>query len=294
MQPADSGLRGLFVGLATLDAVYRVEHVPAADEKVVALSQELAAGGPAANAAVTYAALGGSPVLATALGAHPLAAQAHADLAAHGVDVRDATPAIEEPPAVATVLVADATGERAVVSLGASHQRVGAPPGLARLARESAVLLLDGHHPEPALTAARAARDAGVPVVLDAGSWKDVLEDLLPLVDIAACSAAFRTPGAGDEEATVAGLRERGVPFVAVTHAGGPVRWVSPAGSGTVQPPAVEVRDTLGAGDAFHGALAYAVARGDAFVDALGLAARTASLRVSVAGQRAWLAQLPR
>ncbi|NHC15619.1 PfkB family carbohydrate kinase [Motilibacter deserti] len=292
MPPAASRPAGLFVGLATLDVVYRVEHVPAADEKVVALSQELAAGGPAANAAVTYAALGGSPVLATALGAHPFAAQAHADLARHGVDVRDALPGLEEPPAVATILVTDGTGERSVVSLGASHQRVGPPEGLARLVREARVLLLDGHHPEPALAAARAARDAGVPVVLDAGSWKDVLDELLPLVDIAACSAAFRTPEAADEDATVEGLRERGVPFVAVTHGGGPVRWASPAGSGTVQPPAVEVRDTLGAGDAFHGALAFAVARGDAFPDALSFAARVASLRCGVPGQRTWLAQL--
>ena len=292
MPPAASGPAGLFVGLATLDVVYRVEHVPGTDEKVGAISQELAAGGPAANAAVTYAALGGAPVLATALGAHPFARQAAGDLAEHGVDVRDALPGLEEPPAVATILVTDATGERSVVSLGASHQRVGAPEGLARLARASSVVLLDGHHPEPALVAARAAQEAGVPVVLDAGSWKDVLDELLAFVDVAACSAAFRTPDAADEDAVVEELRERGVPFVAVTHGGGTVRWVSPAGSGSVQPPTVEVRDTLGAGDAFHGALAYAIARGDALPAAVELAAHTASLRCSVAGQRAWLAQL--
>ena len=81
--------RGLFAGLCTIDLVHRLSRLPAADEKVTALSQELAAGGPAAIAALTFAALGGISTLVTGLGAHPLAEVARRDLAANGVTVHD-------------------------------------------------------------------------------------------------------------------------------------------------------------------------------------------------------------
>ena len=64
---------GVFVGLTTLDLVLGVAHAPAPDQKVEAHSQDLDVGGPAANAARTFAALGGRARLVTALGRHRVA-----------------------------------------------------------------------------------------------------------------------------------------------------------------------------------------------------------------------------
>ena len=50
--------RGLFVGLTTLDLIYHADHPPQANQKVVAKDMMFAAGGPATNAAVAFAALG--------------------------------------------------------------------------------------------------------------------------------------------------------------------------------------------------------------------------------------------
>lgn len=282
--PSDLPARpGLFVGLATLDLVYRVERAPGPDEKVRALSQELVAGGPAANAAVTYAALGGVATLVSALGGHPLASVVHTELESRGVRVVDATPGAHIPPPVATAVVVDATGERSVVSVGAAESTASPPHDLESLAAGAAVLLVDGHHPALALEAAQVASAAGVPVVLDAGSWKPVLSDLLPLVDLAACSAAFPL----DRHAPAM----QAVPRVAVTHGGGPVDWFEGGRRGLVEVAGTDVRDTLGAGDAFHGALAWALAMrpSASLPDLLRFAARIATLRCSVAGQRAWL-----
>lgn len=58
----------------------------------------------------------------------------------------------------------------------------------------AAVVLLDGHHPSLALAAA--ANRLGIPVVIDAGRWKPVMVDLLPLAGTVICSSDFRTPGA--------------------------------------------------------------------------------------------------
>ena len=70
----------LFAGLCVVDLVHRGARPPGPDEKVTALSRELAAGGPATNAAVTFAALGGSARLLTAVGSGPLGDVVRADL----------------------------------------------------------------------------------------------------------------------------------------------------------------------------------------------------------------------
>ncbi|MDT7587502.1 MAG: hypothetical protein QOE32_5052 [Pseudonocardiales bacterium] len=286
----------LCVGLTTLDVVHHVTGPPHWGRKERSVGGELLAGGPAANAAVTAARLLGSARLLSAVGTRPAAAPAHADLAAHHVDVIDLAPADWDLP-VASALVDVHTGERTVVSPGALGNRgvSGAEYSLAGLLDGVAVVLLDGHHPALAARVAAEANRDGVPVVLDAGSWKDELEPVLPRVDLAACSADLCPPGgrrAGDDPFGVAtALHRRGVPTVLVTDGPRPVVWSTMDGKrGSVAVPVVKPVDTLGAGDAFHGALvaALAVYPGE-WRRCAGLAAEVAAVRCARLGSRAWL-----
>ena len=267
------------VGLCTVDLVQRVPELPAPGDKVQSLSVEVAAGGPAANAAVAVAALGGRARLSTVLGAHPLARLAADDLSACGVELTDALPDRLEPPAVSAVSVRQSDGERTVVSHNAAG--VSAPP-VTDLSDADA-LLLDGHHPALALDAARAARERGIPVVLDAGSWKPVLTELLPYVDVCACSATFTSEVPLDN------------PVVIRTHGPDPVTWQAGGASGEVPVAPVAVRDTAGAGDVWHGAFTLAVARlgrVPAAADVPELveyANRAAAVRIGHEGARAWV-----
>lgn len=305
MPPADTGApadtvppadpvarpRGVFVGLATVDLIQRVAHPAGVNEKVTALTQEIVAGGPAANAAVTFALLGGDALLITDLGNHPLAELARQDLTAYGVAVRSVAPASPVAPAVSSIRVLDGTGERSVVSVNATARTVEAPAWLPSALDQADVLLLDGHHPRLAASAARAARHRAVPVVLDAGSWKPVLDELLACVDIAVCSADFRCP---DRPDVAAALIERGVRRVAITRGADPVRWWADGQSGEVRVPAVPVRDTLGAGDVFHGAFAWQLAvRPDrGIAGQLAGAAAVASARCELVGTVTWRSKL--
>lgn len=275
-------MRVVLAGLCTVDVVQRVTELPGPGEKVQSLSVDVAAGGPATNAAVTVAALGGSPLVLTALGAHPLAELARADLAACGVEVVDVTPDSAGAPAISAVAVRDRDGERTVVSRNAGNVCIPRPTLEDYLGTETSVsaVLVDGHHPELALAVASWARNRRIPVVLDAGSWKPVLDDLLPLVDTAACSAHFRPPGPG--------LRDRGVPTVIVTAGPDPVRWWTAEGSGAVPVPRTEARDTLGAGDVWHGALAYGMGRLE-LPELIRFANEVAAERVRHVGPRSWL-----
>jgi sugar/nucleoside kinase (ribokinase family) len=259
-------------GLATLDVVQVVDHVPAPDEKMVAADLDVSFGGPAANAAATAVALGIPTLLVTALGTGPVADLVRAELAAAHVTVVDLLEGRPGSPAVSTVLVTRATGERAVVSVNATGvtDLAGAAEQVAgSVLRGATAVLVDGHHLGAARVLAAAARSRGIPVLLDGGSWKPGLEALLADVDHAVLSADFTVPGAPGRE-VLDGVAALGPRFVAQSAGGGPVRTVRarPDGgrtSSVLDPPAVpasQVVDTLGAGDVLHGATAAALARG--------------------------------
>lgn len=281
--------RGLFVGLTTLDLVQRVARRPGVNEKVLAQRSDLAAGGPAAVAAVTFGALGGRSVLLSALGPGPLGRWVAADLDRAGVGVMDAW-ADGTDVSISAVTILDGTGERSVVSRNAKDMVVAVPAELPALARDADVVLIDGHHPDLAVSAARAAQISGIPVVLDCGSTKPVYAELVPLADIVVCSASFVACGSGGFDLVAKALLADGARLVAMTAGGAPVRWRTRNAAGTVDVSRVTVRDTLGAGDALHGAVAFARAQGVTDpARSLGLGVAVASLRVQHAGPRTWL-----
>lgn len=278
---------GVFTGLTTLDVVQHVERIPERDEKVTSTEQFLSAGGPAANAAVTFAALGGSAVLVTALGSGPAADVARTDLRAHAVRVIEIPVEGGDTP-VSSVLVERRTGERSVAGTDATALRPTTTCGIESF--DADVVLLDGHLPELAEAVLDVER---APVVVDAGRWKEPMRRLLPRARTVIASAGFRTPDAPDSASSARELLRMGVPTVLTTHGPNPVRWFDGAEQGSVTPPRVTAVDTLGAGDAFHGAYCRQVVAGPPDVPGrIAEAARVAALRTTVAGPRAWLRQL--
>jgi len=290
------GPAALFTGLCTFDLIQAVTRPPGPNEKVTAARQLTAAGGPATNAAVTFAFLGGQATLLTGAGHHPLAAGMRADLQRAGVRLVDAGEADDSPPAVSSILVTQGTGDRCVVSSNASGRILDPPPGLPALVDEAQAVLIDGHHPALAAAAAQAARDRRKPCILDGGSWKPVTASLLPYVDIAVCSADFRPPATSADD-TLGYLLGSGVRWAAVTDGPRPVRWASRARGGQpdIPVPVTEVADTLGAGDVFHGAFTHAIAASpvlgeNELATALQFAATVAAHSCQTFGTRAWMA----
>lgn len=282
--------RGVFVGLTTLDLVQRVDRPPGVNEKIVARSAETVAGGPAATAAVTFHALGGRSLLLSAIGPGPIGRVAEQDLVRHGVRVVDGW-AEGADLSISAITVLEGTGERSVVSRNAQDVATVVPGDVSTLIHDADVLLIDGHHPTLALAAARSAQHAGVPVVLDCGSAKPVYTDLVPLADAVVCSAAFSTAGLDDFDDVSAVLLGEGARLVAMTDGPQPVHWRTREDAGLVEVRPVPVRDTLGAGDVLHGAVAFARAHG--ITDpalSLGFGVAVAALRVQHSGPRAWLA----
>ena len=288
---------GLFVGFATLDVIQVMGGLPEPNRKLVAQHSWLAAGGPAAVAAIAFAALGGRARLLTALGSSPAAELVRADLTGAGVEILDAAPPGFEL-AASVALIDSGSGDRAVVS-GSSHR-----PETYLMPELDAggvdVVLLDGHHADLARAATTAV--TGLPVVADAGSHKPVFDELWPQVTDVLCSAEYRHPS-GIEPAALLAF---GPKLVAVSHGERPLQLWTPTISGQVPVsqrwdtgtvpvshtelpvPQVEAVDTLGAGDVLHGAYCFALARGNSRPQALKFAIAAATRRVTLLGPFAW------
>jgi sugar/nucleoside kinase (ribokinase family) len=285
--------KGIFVGLSTVDVVYTVDEFPSANKKVVALSQDVYAGGPAANASITFGHLGGTPTLVTVVGRHPLASLVRQELSRYSIRLIDLNPDFDDVPVISSISV-NRLGERNIISANAT--RVNTPAGQLdeSVFMQASVILVDGHYMQACQLWARAAHARGIPVVLDAGSWKDETEELLKSIDTAICSADFLPPECGNEDDVLNYLRNRGVKNIAITKGAESVRFVSNDASGAVQVPQVQVADTMGAGDIFHGAFCYYSSIGFGFAEALGEATRIAAESCRFRGTREWMMHLTR
>ena len=280
--------QGIFVGLSTIDVVYSVDGFPTPNSKVAARSQDVFVGGPATNAAITFAHLGGRPSLVTAVGRHVLADVIRKELQAQSVQLIDLNPGFDDAPVISSVSV-DSTGGRNVISANTIRISAPAPEVDENVLAQAHIVLVDGHFMPACQAWAAAARARGTPVVLDGGSWKDGTGDLLANIDVAICSADFRPPGCADENKTLHYLKSRGVKRIAITHGPEPVRFESGSSSGTLRVPQVEAVDTMGAGDIFHGAFCYFSATGRGFVESLAEAAQVAAESCRYRGTRAWM-----
>ncbi len=285
-------MQGLFVGLTTLDLIYRAIAPPTANQKLVASDYTVAAGGPATNAAVTFAHLGNRATIVSAIGSHPMTQLIRADLQTWGVDSVDLAPDRTAPPPVSSIIVTEATGDRAVISLNAVKAQVDPaclpPTWVEELLQDIDIVLIDGHQMALSAAIAPVAQRRQIPVVMDGGSWKPGFETVLPAVDYALCSANFQPPACPTEAATLAFLRQFAIPHLAITHGPAPITYIQAEHQGELPVPPIQAIDTLGAGDVFHGAFCHFVGHTD-FVAALEQAATVAARSCQQFGTRRWM-----
>ncbi len=146
---------------------------------------------------------------------------------------------------------------------------------------------------QPRLRAARLAAAAGIPVLVNDIYQLD--HALLPYVDalvISASVARSRAPGS-EPLALAQRLRAAGDCHVIITDAAAPVTLLPKAGDQQqIQPPAVSVVDTTGAGDTFKAGLLYGLLEGLPLPEAARWGCAAASLMCQFPGATRYLADL--
>ncbi len=270
--------KGLFVGLTTIDFLYYLEGpYPGENEKVKTGDFVRCVGGPAANAAITYALLGGDAALATCLGNSLESQSVFQELEGYGIRVYNYS--LEERlPNMAAVAVSP-NGNRAVFS----GQRVFQKTERLTLGTYD-FALFDCNQQEISLELLKMVKETGkdTKIVLDAGSWKENMERFLQEADIVIASEKFKNPKGED----IFQMAECKAGEKAMTCGENPVRY----NGKRIDVPRVKAIDTLGAGDIFHGAFCFAAFHeGKTVEEALAYGAKAASLSVTCKGSRNWI-----
>ena len=260
------------LGIFVADATFRTGRLPGMGETVIGESVALSPGGKGSNQAVAAARLGARVRFISRIGRDAFADMALAAWADAGVE-----PLVARSDSAATgaaaVLVDAATGENAIVVCpgAASEISVADIDAAAEAIRSAAVFVTQFEQPLPAAARALAiAREAGVTTVLNPAPAAEAPEALLRLSDYVtpneAEAEALSGIPVGDEDgarrAAVA-LRDRGAGAAVITLGARGALFDGPGGAAFV--PAFRagpVVETTGAGDAFNGAFAVALAEG--------------------------------
>jgi len=254
------------IGSYNQDTVLRVPRFPRPGETLAATRLDRFHGGKGSNQAVAAARSGAAVAMVAALGADAAGEAALALWRAEGI----AAAAVARSPALPTgealILVA-ADGENEIVIVPGANAALAAEQAEAAVGTGTALVLAQLETP-PAATEAgfRAARAAGATTLLNAAPAQALPPALLDLADILAVNETEAAMLAGQDgppgrlAALLAPRHRRGV---VLTAGAAGAWWATPEGALRHAPaPRVTVVDSTGAGDAFLGAFAAALAAG--------------------------------
>lgn len=282
----------IVIGHAALDHVYRVETLPGLPTKVRALEHIDSGGGMAANAAAAIARLGGRVELWSRVGGDAAGQIIRNALDEFGVDTSNVR-IFETARSSTAAVIVDGRGERLVVSERDHAMPMDAgwlPLENIQCAR---AVLSDLTWKEATLAAFRAGRSHRIKTLLDIDIGAGVLpNEILSLTDFAIFSSAALSHFSNGRtiEERLDWVATLGVKHVGVT-AGSKGYWWREAQYGMQCQPAyeIDVVDTTGAGDAFHGAFAWSASKGFESGECARIAAAAAALKCRRLGARAGL-----
>lgn len=288
--------RLVVVGSINADLTVHVDRLPSPGETLIGHDTSISPGGKGANQAVAAALLGSDVSFIGAVGDDAHSTTAMDILSSSGVELSGVIVSMESTGLA--VITVDREGENTIIVEPGANARVNADyvQNHHDSIAEAEIVLLQGEIPASGFAAA--ARAATGRVVINLAPVIEVDQDALltadPLV-VNEHEAALvlnqlgrqdfdGNPHDSDPEETVARLLDSGFRSAVITLGargcvvadGGEIKHVSS--------PTVTAVDTVGAGDAFTGALCHRLLEGDSLIDAARFAARVGAFAVTRSG----------
>jgi ribokinase len=286
----------VILGIFVADTAYRAERQPKMGETILGTSFVLGPGGKGSNQSVAAAmASSGARVhFITRLGADAFADIAHATWAEAGV-VPEVKVDSESYTGAAYIFIENATGNNAIIVAPGAAGRVSPEDVEAKadLIRSAAIFVTQLEQPIPAaLRGLQIARVAGVTTILNPAPAASLPDEMLALCD-------YVTPNESEAEAltglTVTSVEEAKLAAAALLSKGVGAVVITLGDKGalyhdarqSVHVPVISagpVVETTGAGDAFNGGFAVALAEGRDVIDAVRFGCATAGISVTRPG----------
>ncbi|WP_127752259.1 PfkB family carbohydrate kinase [Devosia sp. 1566] len=278
----------VFAGAATMDMIFAVDALPTAPGKVLPKAMIQAAHGMATSAAIAATRLGARTSLITRIGDDSMGDQFVAQVTAEGVDCEHIR-RFEGVPTPLSAVIVDRSGERLILPYYDKGLRVDPDWIPETLIQSADAVQVDIRWPEAATKVLSLARGAGKIAVLDADTGPP--EVILALAALAShtvfsAPAAMLVSGTDSVAAATRELTGRFAGFVGVTDGAQGCFWLENGSLHNLLPPAVDVVDTLAAGDVFHGAFTLALAESRSIPEAVAFANAAAALKCTVFGGR--------
>lgn len=276
------------VGSANTDMVIKADRIPAPGETVIGREFVMAPGGKGANQAVAAARLGAEVTFVARLGSDIFGDRAIAGYEQDGIDTTWIVRDPETASGVALIFVDEAGENSIAVASGANARLTAEDVERAQDAIASAdVLLVQLEVPLAAVSRAiELAHSAGVRVILNPAPAREVPTSLLSRVSVATPNEheIKVVVGEGDRVRSVAKMLDAGTQTVLVTLGAQGVLWAEKGQQVRIPAFRVQAVDTTAAGDAFNGALAYALASELAMQEAIRYASAAAAIAVTRMG----------
>ena len=278
----------LCIGNATWDRIFNVNEIPSEATKYFSTSYHEIGGGVAATAAVAIATLGANVSLLTRLGNDNVGRAIKEDLNKWGVDT-SLLQQFNDTSSSNAVVHVDPAGERQITVHRDSNLPVNSDWITEELLENIDCILCDCTWSEGAEKLLTLANSKGIPSVIDADLGGETMAKLVSLgTDVAfSYPALCQMTGETDIEKALLAAQQNTNGTVYVTNGEHGCYWVEDNIVKHVSGYRVNVVDTTGAGDVFHGALAFAIAKKLKGENAVNFANAVAALKCTKPGGRA-------
>ena len=275
--------RILCIGMPVRDLIYQVQDVPKRGSKEHASSFTEIAGGNALNSGITISRLGGRVLLSGPIGGAQDSANTiiRQQMATEGIDTSGFIKVDGVITPISGIMI-DPSGERTIVTYRDPKLWTVKLPAPDQLLQDVQGVMVENRCAEFITDICAEAHRRGIPVVVDADLTMSLREGLLSVAShiIFSAEALHATADQSDDLSSLRKIAELTPAFLAVTSGAKGVRWLDDNGEPRHMPAfPVHTVDTLGAGDAFHGAFALGIAEGQRLEQALRFASATAALK---------------
>jgi len=275
-------------GICAADYLCIVPKYPNLDEKSEAVQFSFQGGGPVATALVTLARLGCSTSFLGRIGNDYNGQFVQEQFQKEEVNISGIIVDDSMPTNQAFIWIDRQSGKKSIVLNGRGYRPVQKNELKTGHISSLKFLLIDGRDAEAGFELISRAREKGAQVVLDAGSPREKMTELLRLVQYPVVSEHFGRLFFQTEEPekVIESLLELGAKAAVVTlgdngcYGGdGNQLYFQPAFS-------VDVVDTTGAGDVFHGAFIFGLVQNWSLPKTLKFASATAAIKCTKIGGR--------
>ena len=286
------------LGQCALDYLFMVDSFPANDTKKEVIEWTVCGGGPVATALVSLSRLGINCSFHGIIGDDESGKKIKDSLKTANVHIHGLLKRPDSDSQTAFIAVEKSSGKRTIFWKRPSGNPLKPKEIPDDFLDNADFLLLDGLMIEASIYAAKKARGKNIPVMLDAGRIREGMMELATMCDYIVASEEFGKEliknQADSSEINKALLSMKSFGARACTITLGSKGSITLAGDETFLIPAfdVDVIDTTGAGDVFHGGYIYGLLQNWSIKNVVRFATAFASLKCRKLGGRAGIPSL--